>query len=95
MAPSAIDVPMTNSTAQDEVRPQQLYSIREAHFESFIQPQPRGYEEAIKRGSGNAAIVIDNGKFRNRRESVKSNVARHMANDVAHRFVYYTSRMVL
>lgn len=61
MAPSAID-PVSQGPGQADTYPApHLYSIKEAHFESFVEHQPDGYEKAIGRGSSNAAIVIDNG----------------------------------
>ena len=61
MAPSAID-PVSQDPGQPEVvRPPHLFTVKEAHFESFIEPQPDGYEKAVSRGLGNVAIVIDNG----------------------------------
>lgn len=43
------------------IKPPQLYPVKEAHFERFLEPQPEGYQRAVARGRGNAAIVIDNG----------------------------------
>lgn len=64
MAPSAIDVPMTDVPSQpEELPPPRLYSVNEAHFERFTPPQPEGYRDAVRRGSGNATIIIDNGKL--------------------------------
>jgi actin-related protein 5 len=61
MAPSAIDPPARESGLADITRPLKLYSVKESHFESFLKPQPEGYQKAVARGPGNAAIVIDNG----------------------------------
>ncbi len=63
MAPSAIE-PFTEEAQQTPgVKPARLYPVKEAHFESFLEPQPDGYQQALAQGPGNAAIVIDNGNF--------------------------------
>lgn len=41
--------------------PPKLWSVKEAHFEAYQEPQPDGYREARARGANGAAIVIDNG----------------------------------
>lgn len=61
MAPSAI-YSLTQETGQSSViRPPQLYPVKEARFEKYLEPQPEGFQRAVARGPGNAAIVIDNG----------------------------------
>jgi len=61
MAPSAI-YSLTQETGQPSViKPSQLYPVKEAHFEKYLEPQPEGFQRAVARGPGNAAIVIDNG----------------------------------
>ncbi len=62
MAPSAIYSP-TQDVQPSEVKPPQLYSVKEAHFERFLEPQSDGFRRAVSRGPGNTAIVIDNGDF--------------------------------
>jgi actin-related protein 5 len=61
MAPSAVDPPARESGPPDTTHPLKLYSVKESHFEKFLEPQPDGYQKAAARGRGNAAIVIDNG----------------------------------
>lgn len=61
MAPSAIDAVSQGPEQADTLPPPHLYSVKEAHFERFVEPQPDGYQKAVSRGSSNAAIVIDNG----------------------------------
>lgn len=64
MAPSAIDRPGQGQSQPAVTTPPHLYSVKEAHFERFLEPQPDGYEQAVGRGSSNVAIVIDNGELR-------------------------------
>jgi actin-related protein 5 len=61
MAPSAIGPPAQGLAQPFVTRPATLYPVKEAHFESYLKPQPEGYQQAVRRGSDNAAIVIDNG----------------------------------
>jgi actin-related protein 5 len=61
MAPSAIHSPSQETGQPSELKPPRLYPTKEAHFERFLEPQPDGYQRAVARGPGRAAIVIDNG----------------------------------
>jgi actin-related protein 5 len=63
MAPSAVDVPMPDAESQTAIPPPQLYAPKELHFEKYLDVQPDGYRRAVSRPAGEAAIVIDNGKW--------------------------------
>lgn len=66
MAPSAIDPRMSepkSSEAVDELPPPHLYTVKEPRFESYKPPNPQGYHQAQRMQDGEAAIVIDNGKY--------------------------------
>ena len=60
MAPSAVDSSATDS-GPPNIPPPHLHPVKEAHFESFLSPQPDGYQQAVSQGYGKVAIVIDNG----------------------------------
>jgi actin-related protein 5 len=62
MAPSATDPTVENVRQQPVISPPHLFNVSEAHFETYLAPQPDGYEKARSRGTSNTAIVIDNGK---------------------------------
>ena len=61
MAPSAISSLTHETELPSVVKPPRLYPVKEAHFEKYLEPQPEGYQRAVTRGPGIAAIVIDNG----------------------------------
>ncbi|KAL3420150.1 chromatin remodeling complex subunit (actin) [Phlyctema vagabunda] len=62
MAPSAIEPVATQaSEQQNAVPPPTLYPAKETHYRRFIDSESHGYQEAVSRGPGGAAIVIDNG----------------------------------
>lgn len=61
MAPSAIEPLAQISTPREAVPPPRLYTPREAHFESFVEPQYDGFSKAKSKGFEKATIVIDNG----------------------------------
>lgn len=61
MAPSAVESCTQASEAQNAIQPPHLYTPRELHFEKFLDVQADGYQKAVSRGPGRAAIVIDNG----------------------------------
>jgi len=61
MAPSATDPPAQTKETEVTYPTAQLFPPKEAHFESFIETRPDGYQKAKSRGPGKAAIVIDNG----------------------------------
>lgn len=61
MAPSATGIPAQQAEPESVLPPPVTYPPREARFENFVKPQPDGYKKAVSRGSGQAAIVIDNG----------------------------------
>lgn len=63
MAPSATEPTAPISQTESIVAPPKLYPPRETHFEKYIESQTDGYQSARSRGPGNAAIVIDNGKY--------------------------------
>jgi actin-related protein 5 len=60
MAPSATDPIATAFDRQSPIPPPQLYPVREAHYEKFIEPQGSSDYSRAKQRDG-AAIVIDNG----------------------------------
>jgi actin-related protein 5 len=60
MAPSAVD-PSAPDSGPTSIPPPHLHLVKEAHFESFLSPQPDGYQQAVSQGYGKVAIVIDNG----------------------------------
>jgi actin-related protein 5 len=62
MAPSAIEATAPAFDRRSPIPPPQLYPVREAHFEGYLEPQPDGYQKAKSRDG--AAIVIDNGTSR-------------------------------
>ncbi|CAG8958466.1 hypothetical protein HYFRA_00009780 [Hymenoscyphus fraxineus] len=61
MAPSATDPAPPALQPESIITPAKLYPPRETRFEKYIEPQTDAYRSARSRGSGNAAIVIDNG----------------------------------
>jgi hypothetical protein len=61
MTPSAVYSPSQEAGQPSMIKPPQMYPVKEAHFEKYLEPQPEGFERAVSRGPGNAAIVIDNG----------------------------------
>lgn len=61
MAPSATEPPAQTSSPGDAPPPPRIYAPRDAHFETFIEPQRDGYRKAKSKGSDKVAIVIDNG----------------------------------
>ncbi|TGO63162.1 hypothetical protein BOTNAR_0104g00100 [Botryotinia narcissicola] len=46
---------------RNSIPPPTLYPAKDLHFDKYVEPQPDGYRTAKSRGSGQAAIVIDNG----------------------------------
>jgi len=88
MAPSAIQPSAQGTELQDAVPPPKLYPPREAHFEKYIEPKSDGYRKAKSRGSGKAAIVIDNGIHALRTHSVMTEA------DLGSRFMGHQSWMV-
>lgn len=61
MAPSATSPPVQLSQPREDAPPPKLYTPKEAHFESFVEPQYDGYLKAKSKGYEKATIVIDNG----------------------------------
>ncbi len=61
MTPSATNTSVPASETDNTVSPPHLYYPREAYFEKFVPIQADGYQKAKSRGTGRAAIVIDNG----------------------------------
>lgn len=61
MSPSAMDLDAPASEQQNSISPPTLYPAKDLHFDKYVDPQPDGYRTAKSRGSGQAAIVIDNG----------------------------------
>lgn len=64
MAPSAIYSPAQESGEPSVIKPPRLYPVKEAHFDKYLEPQPEGYQRAVARGPGQAAIIIDNGNYK-------------------------------
>lgn len=63
MAPSATGPLAQAMEVEITYPPAQIFPPREAHFESFVETRRDGYQKAKSRGSGKAAIVIDNGNI--------------------------------
>jgi actin-related protein 5 len=61
MAPSATENGNLSQGQPQALPPPQLYPVKEAHFERYIEPQTDGYRKAVGLGPNGAAIVIDNG----------------------------------
>lgn len=63
MAPSAIDETVSQREAWKNLPPPTLYPVKEAKFEKYLPPQLDGRERALAQPAGQAAIVIDNGRW--------------------------------
>ena len=62
MAPSAIDETVSRRDAWKGLPPPTLYPVKEAKFTEYLAPHLDGREQALGQPSGQAAIVIDNGR---------------------------------
>ncbi|KAJ1331615.1 actin-related protein 5 [Microdochium nivale] len=63
MAPSATDgsLPPLPQREEKTYPPAHIFNVKETKFEKFVEIQTDGRQQARSRGSGTAAIVIDNG----------------------------------
>lgn len=64
MAPSAMDPPALPQRVEKTYSAAKIFDVKESKFEKHIPPQADGREKALAQPEGEAAIVIDNGKFR-------------------------------